>query len=128
MAIRFSHKLLEQLRTVAFPVEHHGEAVSPPIFRQPQLWLRRRCQAGLQPRNHVLFESGDQPGVHFLIHVQEGLAVQGVDPIIGRGPQAQPLAGHIVARQDGLLSVIDADVAVPVEIEFGGVLLGDPLR
>ena len=100
--------------------------MSPRIFRQPPLLLRRLGHVRLQPRNHVSFERGDQPGVHFLVHVQEGLAVHGVDPVIGRGPQTQPLAGHIVARQRGLVSVIHAHVAVAVEIEVRGVLAGNP--
>ena len=118
--------LREQLRTVAFPVEHQGEPVSVCIFRQPPLLLRRLGHMGLHPRNQILGERGDQPGVHFLVPVQEGLAVHGVDPVIGRGPQTQPLAGHIVARQSGLVWVIHAHGAVAVEIQFRVVLPGNP--
>ena len=68
-------QLLEQLRAVAFPVEHHGEAVGAWVFRQMPLLLRRLGHVGFQPGNHVLLESGDQPGVHFLVPIQERLAI-----------------------------------------------------
>ena len=79
--------LLEELRTVALPVEHHGEPVGARIFRQPPLLLRRLGHVRLQPRNHILFQCGNQSGVHGLVHVEEWLTVHGVDPVIGGGPQ-----------------------------------------
>ena len=124
--MRFCHRVLEQLRAVAFPVEHHGEPGGPGIFRQTPFLLRGLGHVGLQPGNHLLLERGDQARVHFLVHVQEGLAVHGVDPVIGRGAQTQPLARHIVAGQRRLLPVIDAHMAVAVEIQFGRILPGDP--
>ena len=79
---------LEQLRTVAFAVEHHSEPMGTRIAGQPPLLLDGLRHAGLQPRNHILLERGDQSRVHFLIHVEKRLAVHGVDPVIDRRPQA----------------------------------------
>ena len=75
--------LREQLRAVAFPVVYQGEPVRSRIFCQPPLLLRRLGHIGFQPRDHILGERGDQTRVHFLVHVKEGLAVHGVDPVIG---------------------------------------------
>ena len=94
----FPEHLLKEVRTVAFPVKHDGEPVRAWIFREPLLLLQSLRYGPFQPRNHILLERGNQSGVHFLVHVQKWLAVHGIDPVIGRGPQAQPFPGGIVAR------------------------------
>ena len=91
-------QIVEKLRAVTFPVKHQGEPVAAGIFGQALLLFRRLGHVGLQPGNYILFEGGDQPRVHLLVHVQKGLAIHGIDPVIGGGPQAQALARHVMAR------------------------------
>ena len=108
--------------------------MSPNIHRQSLCLFRRLGHVRLQPRNDILFERGDQTmrfqllrhRVDFLVHIEERLSIHGIDPIIGGGPQTQSLARYIMTRQLGLISVIHAHMAVAVEIEIGGVLLGYP--
>ena len=55
---------------------------------------------------------------------EEGLPIHGIDPVVGARAQAQPLPGHIVTRQLGLIAVIHAHMAIDVE---GAGLLGGGL-
>ena len=70
----------------------------------------------------LLLDDLDQPRVDHLIDDEEGLPVHGVDPVVGGGAQAQPLAGHVVAREPGLAAVVDAHM--PVDVEHTSLLRG----
>jgi hypothetical protein len=69
----------------------------------------------LQAGHDLAFDDFDQTRINRLVDPEERLAIHRVDPVVGRGSQAQPLPCHLVPWQAGLLSVINPDVPVDVE-------------
>ena len=110
----FALHALEEIRRVAFAVEHDGEAMAQRIVLG-RLTLQLGRQALLQARDDLLLDDLNQPRVDHLVDDKERLPVHGVDPVVGGGTQAQALAGHVVAWQLGLAAVVDAHMAIDVE-------------
>jgi hypothetical protein len=75
-----------------------------------------------EPRHDLLLDDRDQPRVDRLVDDEKGLAVHGIDPIVGGGPQTQALAGHAMAWQRGLAALVDAHM--PVDVEHPALLGG----
>ncbi|MBO0739206.1 MAG: LysR family transcriptional regulator, partial [Alphaproteobacteria bacterium] len=77
----------EKGRTVAFAIEHHGEAMQKRIGGK---------LLGVRLVRHILLEHREDVALDRLQHARladdkERLDVHGVDPVVGRGTQAQTL-------------------------------------
>jgi len=85
----------EKARAIAFAIEHHGEAVQQGIGLE--LFAARLVRhVLLENRNDVAVHGSQHSRIDRLAHHEERLAVHGVDPVVGGGTQAQPLAGDVV--------------------------------
>ena len=58
---------------------------------------------------------------------EEGLAIEGVDPVVGGAAQAEALATDVAAREFGEAAMIDAGVAVDEEDTGGLHVVGHPV-
>ncbi len=72
-----------------------------------------------EPWYDLLLDHLDQAGIDGLGDHEERLGIQGVDPVVGGGPQAQSLAAHVAARQRRLRAVVHAHVPIDVEHACG---------
>jgi hypothetical protein len=105
---------LHEARTPTLPVIHQRESHPGWIGRQ----LLRGGLTGyflFQPRHQLLLQYLQQTRIHRPVDHEKRLPVGRIDPVIGRRPQAEPLAGNIVPGQAGLFPVIHPHVPIHVQ-------------
>jgi hypothetical protein len=104
----------EAVGAIAFAVVDQGEFV--PVRISGQGFSRGLARHFLfQPRDDLFFQHAQQARIDRPMHQEEGLAVGGVDPVVGGSAQTEALARDVVLRQMRGAPMIDSHVAVHVK-------------